>query len=202
MTYSRNQFLPGLIVMKTTKRKVLAHLHVPPIPPDSGSARRSLGHLQYFKERSDYFEVDAIGCQLFKNSRWSLEQEKAVSKLVNNLYIYTTNTVETPLSPSGKVSVVIRLVMFLADTPQKNKTCMIKSHQADSFCIQCLANIDNSLNFHDPAKELLRSDTPVLEMLENIGITTNYTVMLLQRLRILHYCIVLLGFDQHRYRFT
>jgi len=80
--------------MKTTKRKVLAHLHVPPIPPDSGSARRSLGHLQYFKERSDYFEVDAIGCQLFKNSRWSLEQEKAVSKLVNNLYIYTTNTID------------------------------------------------------------------------------------------------------------
>jgi len=78
--------------MKTQRKKLLVHLHVPPIPPDSGSARRSLGHLQYFKERSDYFEVDAIGCQSFDNLLWSREHEEALSGLVNNLYVYKIDT--------------------------------------------------------------------------------------------------------------
>ena len=77
--------------MTTKRKRLLVQLHVPPIPADSGSARRLLGHLQYFKKRSEYFEVDAISCQSFNNLLWNREQEGALSDLVNNFYLYKTN---------------------------------------------------------------------------------------------------------------
>lgn len=70
------------------RKKILIHLHHPPIPVDGGASRRVLGFLKYFGERQNLFQIDAVSDNPFGVNRWTDEHQKAVLEFVDNLFLY------------------------------------------------------------------------------------------------------------------
>ena len=75
--------------MSQAKKKILFHL---PIPIDSGSYNgtqgRVLGVLKYFRDRKDFFEVDAMGGNKFGIPEWGSAQKQEVLNFVDNVFVY------------------------------------------------------------------------------------------------------------------
>ncbi len=70
------------------QRKILLHLHTPPIPVDGGDKRRLTGTLKYFKDRQDFFATDALAKNDFRSMTWTQERQREVLKFVDNLFVY------------------------------------------------------------------------------------------------------------------
>ncbi len=49
------------------------------------------------------------------------------------------------MTTRGMIKVVTRLVMYLADSPQRNENCSMKSQNSNVFCVHCMANRSNCL---------------------------------------------------------
>lgn len=74
--------------MNQSHKRVLVHLPAPPSPADTGSKRRVLGILKYFRERQKYFLVDAVSNNDFGKTAWNQAEKTETLKFVNNLFIY------------------------------------------------------------------------------------------------------------------
>lgn len=75
-------------MISKVKKRILFHLQSPPIPIDGGAARRVLGFLNYFKDRKNFFTVDAVSNNFWGNNRWTLDKVNSVKDFVENIYIY------------------------------------------------------------------------------------------------------------------
>lgn len=75
--------------MSQTRKKILFHL---PIPIDFGSYNgtqgRVFGMIKYFRERKDFFEVDAVGGNKFGIVDWGLAQRQEILKFLDNIFVY------------------------------------------------------------------------------------------------------------------
>jgi glycosyltransferase involved in cell wall biosynthesis len=69
-------------------KKILIHLPFPLKPLDTGAKRRILGILKYFRDRKDFFAVDAVASNDFRSTTWTSEQKHEVLNFVENLFIY------------------------------------------------------------------------------------------------------------------
>jgi len=71
------------------KKKILFHL---PIPIDFGSYNgtqgRVFGMIKYFRDRKDFFEIDAVGGNKFGIVDWGLAQRQEILKFVDNIFVY------------------------------------------------------------------------------------------------------------------
>lgn len=75
--------------MKQAKKKILFHLSVPINTLNyDGTQGRILGVLKYFRDRKNFFAVDAVGGNKFGISEWSLKQKQEVLKFVDNVFVY------------------------------------------------------------------------------------------------------------------
>ena len=77
--------------MSQKRKKVLFHLHTPPIPVTGGATQRMYGYLQYFHDRSQDYAVEIISHRSFKSKDWSTEQQHAVLSFVDKLHLYECN---------------------------------------------------------------------------------------------------------------
>ena len=75
--------------MSQAKKKILFHL---PIPIDFGSYNgtqgRVFGMIKYFRDRKDFFEIDAVGGNKFGIVDWGLAQRQEILKFVDNIFVY------------------------------------------------------------------------------------------------------------------
>ncbi|UBF27180.1 glycosyltransferase family 4 protein [Kovacikia minuta CCNUW1] len=71
-----------------TRKKVLLHLHTPPIPTDGGDKRRLLGTLQYFRDRQPFFSVDVVVHNGFRNPVWTPEKKQEILQFVDRIFVY------------------------------------------------------------------------------------------------------------------
>ncbi|MGA7937465.1 MAG: glycosyltransferase, partial [Kovacikia sp.] len=78
----------GLSPAQRMRRKVLLHLHTPPIPSDGGDKRRLLGTLQYFRDRSQWFRVDVVVQNGFANPVWTPENQQEILNFVDRIFVY------------------------------------------------------------------------------------------------------------------
>jgi glycosyltransferase involved in cell wall biosynthesis len=74
--------------MRKSVKKLLLHLPGPLLPIDTGAKRKFLGTLRYLRERNDYFEVDIVARNDFRQSIWSLEQQQEAFKTAKNFFLY------------------------------------------------------------------------------------------------------------------
>jgi len=74
--------------MSHTPRKVLLHITLPILPVDSGGKRKYLGTLRYFRERKDFFTLDAVSRNDFGQVLWTSDQREEVLKTANNFFVY------------------------------------------------------------------------------------------------------------------
>ena len=74
--------------MNQIQKKILIHLPFPLKPLDTGAKRRILGILKYFRNRKNFFAVDAVASNDFRSTKWTSEQKQEVLNFVENLFIY------------------------------------------------------------------------------------------------------------------
>ena len=74
--------------MSHTPKKVLLHITLPILPVDSGGKRKYLGTLRYFRERKDFFTLDAVSRNDFGQILWTSDQCEEVLKTANNFFVY------------------------------------------------------------------------------------------------------------------
>jgi glycosyltransferase involved in cell wall biosynthesis len=70
------------------RKKVLLHLHTPPIPTDGGDKRRLLGTLQYFRDRQQFFSVDVVVQNGFGNAVWTPERQQEILDFADQIFVY------------------------------------------------------------------------------------------------------------------
>lgn len=74
--------------MSQSVKKLLLHLPGLLLPVDTGAKRKFLGTLRYLRERSNFFEVDIVARNDFRQSIWTLEQQQKALKTVQNFFLY------------------------------------------------------------------------------------------------------------------
>ena len=74
--------------MLATHKKILFHLHAPPLPVSGRATRRLLGYLEYFKSRKHDLTIDVISRVPFNSSDWNIKQQQAVQEFVDFLHLY------------------------------------------------------------------------------------------------------------------
>jgi len=77
--------------MNDKRKRILFHLHTPPFPVTGGATRRILGYLQYFRERSKEYSIEAISQRPFKSEDWNAEQRQSILSFVDKLHLYECN---------------------------------------------------------------------------------------------------------------
>jgi glycosyltransferase involved in cell wall biosynthesis len=74
--------------MNKARIKILIHLPFPLKPLDTGAKRRILGILKYFRNRNNFFAVDAVASNDFRSTKWTSEQKQEVLNFVDSFFIY------------------------------------------------------------------------------------------------------------------
>ena len=74
--------------MSPITKKILIHLPFPLKPLDTGAKSRVLGVLKYFRDRKDFFAVNAVASNDFRTTTWTSEQKQEVLKFVDNFFVY------------------------------------------------------------------------------------------------------------------
>lgn len=74
--------------MSQKQKKLLLHLPSALLPVDTGAKRKFLGTLKYFRERKDFFAVDIVSRNDFRQNVWTPEQQKEALKTANNFFLY------------------------------------------------------------------------------------------------------------------
>ncbi|MGB7711178.1 MAG: glycosyltransferase [Microcoleus sp.] len=74
--------------MNQTPKKLLLHLPSALLPVDTGAKRKFLGTLRYFRERKDFFAVDIVSRNDFRQNIWTPEQQQEALKTANNFFLY------------------------------------------------------------------------------------------------------------------
>lgn len=77
-----------LVLKNGTNKKRFSSSFMPPIPVDGGAARRVLGFLKYFRDRKDFFSVDAVASNAIGGKSWTGKEKQAVLDYVENFFIY------------------------------------------------------------------------------------------------------------------
>lgn len=70
------------------QKKILIHLPFPLKPLNTGARRRILGVLNYFRDRKEFFAIDALSRNEWGKPQWNSEQEQEALKFVDNIFIY------------------------------------------------------------------------------------------------------------------
>jgi glycosyltransferase involved in cell wall biosynthesis len=73
---------------RQARKKVLLHLHTPPIPTDGGDKRRLLGTLQYFRDRQRFFSVDVVVQNGFGNATWTSGKQQEILNFADQIFVY------------------------------------------------------------------------------------------------------------------
>jgi hypothetical protein len=60
--------------MNQTPKKLLLYLPNALLPVDTGAKRKFLGTLRYFRERKDFFALDIVSRNDFRQNIWTSEQ--------------------------------------------------------------------------------------------------------------------------------
>lgn len=74
--------------MSRAPKKLLLHLPNVLLPVDTGAKQKFLGTLKYLRERKDYFTVDIIARNDFRQNIWTMEQQQEALKTANNFFLY------------------------------------------------------------------------------------------------------------------
>ena len=74
--------------MNQTPKKLLLHLPNVLLPVDTGAKRKFLGTLRYFRERKDFFAVDIVSRNDFRQNIWTPEQQQEALKTGNKFFLY------------------------------------------------------------------------------------------------------------------
>lgn len=74
--------------MSPHRKKLLLHLPNVLLPVDTGAKQKFLGTLKYLRERNDYFAVDIVARNDFRQSIWTAEQQQEALKTANNFFLY------------------------------------------------------------------------------------------------------------------
>jgi glycosyltransferase involved in cell wall biosynthesis len=74
--------------MSPHRKKILLHLPNVLLPVDTGAKQKFLGTLRYLRERNDYFAVDIVARNDFRQSIWTVEQQQEALKTANNFFLY------------------------------------------------------------------------------------------------------------------
>lgn len=84
---SRNVMM--VIRMTRAKKKILFHLPIPIHPNGfNGTQGRVLGVLKYFRERKDFFQVDAVGDNKYGVPEWDSARRQEILKYTDNIFVY------------------------------------------------------------------------------------------------------------------
>jgi len=74
--------------VERSRKRILLHLHTPPIPTDGGDKRRLLGMLQYFRDRQSFFSVDVVAHNRRGYAPWTPDARQAVLEFVDRIFVY------------------------------------------------------------------------------------------------------------------
>ena len=74
--------------MSLKPKKLLLHLPSALLPVDTGAKRKFLGTLRYLRERKDFFAVNIVSRNDFRQNIWIHEQQQEALKSANNFFLY------------------------------------------------------------------------------------------------------------------
>ena len=74
--------------MSQKPKKLLLHLPSALLPVDTGAKRKFLGTLRYLRERKDFFAVNIVSRNDFRQNIWTPEQQQEALKSANNFFLY------------------------------------------------------------------------------------------------------------------